>query len=66
MCTSLSACYEEIRSHQLTGGHGVAYINEPKMPLSSVPGISALAKEPSQDTAAIRRISMDRTTASYV
>ena len=41
------------------------YINEPEMPFWRVPGISALAKEPSQDAAAIRRISKDRTTASY-
>ena len=43
----------------------MAYINEPKMPFSRVTGISALAKEPSEDAAAIQRISMDRTTASY-
>ena len=43
----------------------LAYINEPEMPFSHVPGSSALAKEPSQDAAAIRRISMDKTTASY-
>ena len=43
----------------------MAYINEPKMPFSRVTGISALAKEPSEDAAAIQRISMDRTIASY-
>ena len=41
------------------------YISEPEMPFWRVPGISALAKEPSQEAAALRHISMDRTTASY-
>ena len=43
----------------------LAYINESEIPFSRVAGIIALAKELSTDTAALQRLSMDRTTASY-